>query len=61
MFISKIFIAVLCIASALGGAFVSGVVVSINTKCVTAKRPTPTDADKKFEARKNIWGPSEDF
>ncbi|MFZ5938300.1 hypothetical protein ACOKS3_26180 [Pseudomonas sp. HS6-2] len=61
MFISKIFIAVLCIASALGGAFVSGVVVSINTKCVIAERPTPTDADKKFEARKNIWGSSEDF
>lgn len=61
MFISKIFIAVLCIASAVCGAFVSGVVVSINIKCVAAERPTPTDADKRFEARKNIWGPSEDF
>ena len=61
MFLSKNFIAVLCIASALGGAFVSGVMVSMNTKCVTAERPTPTDADKKFEARKNIWGPSEGF
>lgn len=61
MFIPKIFIAVLCIASALSGAFVSGVVVSVSAECVTAERHTPTDADKKFETRKNDWGPSEDF
>ncbi|WP_407216738.1 hypothetical protein [Enterobacter hormaechei] len=61
MLISKTFIAVLCIASALGGAVVSGVFVSVSTNCATAERPMPTDADKNFEARKNNWGPSEGF
>lgn len=61
MFISKFIFSVLCIASALGGAFVSGVLVSVNTKCVTAERTTPIDTDKKFEARNNKWGSSEDF
>jgi len=58
---SKTFIAVLCIASALGGAVVSGIFVSVSTNCTTAERPMPADADKKFEARKNNWGRSEDF
>ncbi|EAO2989496.1 MULTISPECIES: hypothetical protein [Gammaproteobacteria] len=61
MSVSKTFIAVLCIASALGGAVVSGVFVSVSTNCANAERSMSTDADKKFEARKNNWGPSEDF
>ncbi len=56
----KSFIAVLCIASALGGAAVSGFVISVSTDCMTAQQAAP-DADRKFEARKNNWGPSEDF
>lgn len=56
----KSFIAVLCIVSALGGAAVSGFVISVSTDRITAQQATP-DADRKFEARKNNWGPSEDF
>ncbi|MCD5982360.1 hypothetical protein [Pseudomonas sp. CDFA 610] len=61
MFISKNLIVGLCIASALGGSALSGFIVSIRTDCVAVERSMQSDTDKKFEARKNNWGPSEDF
>ncbi|WP_212614684.1 hypothetical protein [Pseudomonas sp. B2021] len=61
MFISKNLIAGLCIVSALSGAVLSGFIVSIHTDCGAAERSMQSDTDKNFEARKNNWGPSEDF
>lgn len=61
MFISKNLIAGLCIVSALSGAVLSGFIVSISTDCVATERSMQSDTDKNFEARKNNWGPSEDF
>lgn len=61
MFISKNLIAGLCIFSALSGAALSGFIVFIRTDCVTTERSMQSDTDKNYEARKNNWGPSEDF
>jgi DNA topoisomerase IA len=61
MFISKTLIAGLCIVSALGGSALSGFIVYIRTDCVAVERSMQSDTDKNFEARKNNWGPSEDF
>ncbi len=61
MFISKNLIAGLCIVSALSGAALSGFIVSIRTDCVATERSMQSDTDKNYEARKNNWGPSEDF
>ncbi|CZT27690.1 hypothetical protein [Pseudomonas cerasi] len=61
MFISKNLIVGLCIASALSGAVLSGFIISIRTDCVAVERSMQPDTDKDFEARKNNWGPSEDF
>ena len=61
MFISKNLIAGLCIVSALSGAVLSGFIVSIRTDCGATDRSMQLDTDKNYEARKNNWGPSEDF
>lgn len=61
MFISKTLIVGLCIVSALSSAVLSGFVVSIRTDCSIFERSMQSDTDKAFEARRNNWGPSEDF
>ncbi|AMB78425.1 MULTISPECIES: hypothetical protein [Pseudomonas] len=61
MFISKNLIAGLCIVSALSGAVLSGFIVSIHTDCGAVERSMQSHTDKNFEARKNNWGPPEDF
>ncbi|MCF5031541.1 MULTISPECIES: hypothetical protein [Pseudomonas] len=61
MFISKNLIAGLCIVSALSGAALSGFIVFIRTDCVATERSMQSNTDKNYEARKNNWGPSEDF
>ena len=61
MFISKKLIAGLSIVSALSGAVVPGFIVSIHTDCGAVERSMQSDTNKNFEARKNNWGPPEDF
>ncbi|SFI75359.1 MULTISPECIES: hypothetical protein [unclassified Pseudomonas] len=61
MSISKYLIVGLCIASALGGSALSEFIVSVRTDCVAVERSMQSDTDKNFEARKNKWGPPEDF
>lgn len=61
MFISKTLIAVLCVTSVLSGAVLSRFIVSIRADCAVVERSMQSDTEKKFEARKNNWGPPEDF
>jgi len=56
MTISEIFLLMLCLSSALGGAVLTGVIVYVGNDCAITTPQTPKEADAKFWSSQSTRG-----